>query len=56
LAVYRSVELAGLLIVSDELFSLEWHNGIGADRLKKRSRDAGRLLLDLCMRGNSGSI
>ena len=51
LAVYRSVELAGLLIVSDELFSLEWHNGIGANILKERSRDAGRLLLDLCMSG-----
>jgi len=49
LAIYRSVELAGLLIVSDELFSLEWHNGVGAERLKKRSREAGRLLLDLCM-------
>ena len=49
LAVYRSVELAGLLIVSDELFSLEWHNGLGANILKERSRKAGRLLLDLCM-------
>ena len=51
LAIYRSVELAGLLIVSDELFSLEWHNGVGANILKKRSREAGRLLLDLCMNG-----
>ena len=49
LAIYRSVELAGLLIVSDELFSLEWHNGVGTERLKKRSREAGRLLLDLCV-------
>ncbi|UCH01090.1 MAG: nucleoside phosphorylase [Deltaproteobacteria bacterium] len=49
LAIYRSVELAGLLIVSDELFSLEWHNGVGAEVFKKRSREAGRLLLDLCM-------
>jgi uridine phosphorylase len=54
LAVYRSVELAGLLIVSDELFSLRWHNGMGADILKERSRDAGRLLLDLCIGGGSG--
>jgi len=49
LAIYHSVELAGLLIVSDELFSLEWRNGVGANKLKKRSREAGRLLLDLCM-------
>ena len=54
LAVYRSVELAGLLIVSDELFSLTWHNGIGTDILKERTRVAGRVLLDLCMRGSSG--
>jgi nucleoside phosphorylase len=52
LAAYRSVELAGLLIVSDELFSLEWHNGVGAHILKKKSREAGRLLLDLCMDGS----
>ena len=51
LSVYRSVQLAGLLIVSDELFSLEWHNGIGANTLREKSRDAGRLLLDLCMGG-----
>jgi uridine phosphorylase len=56
LAVYRSVELAGLLIVSDELFSLEWHNGVGVDRLKERSRAAGRLLLELCMNGSLGDI
>ncbi len=54
LAVYRSVELAGLLIVSDELFSFEWHHGAEVDRLKKMSREAGRLLLDLCMDGSSG--
>lgn len=49
LAVYRSVKLAGLLIVSDELFSLEWHCGFGVGKLKKRSREASSLLLDLCM-------
>ena len=51
LAVYRSVELAGLLIVSDELFSLEWHAGFGVDKLKKASRESCRLLLNLCMGG-----
>ena len=53
-ALYRSVELAGLLIVSDELSSLQWHNGVGADKLKGRSREAGRVLLDLCTGGSSG--
>jgi len=37
-AVYRSVKLAGLLIVSDELFSLEWHHGFGGDKLKRASK------------------
>jgi hypothetical protein len=27
LAVYRSVKLSGLLVVSDELFQLKWHRG-----------------------------
>ena len=48
-AIYRSIQLAGLLIVSDELSSLQWHNGFGAERLKKASREAGRLILSLCM-------
>ena len=51
-AIYRSIQLAGLLIVSDELSSLQWHNGFGAERLKKASREAGRLLLSLCMNEN----
>ncbi len=48
-AAYRSVEIAGLLLVSDELFSLDWHHGVGSQTLKKVCRDAGHLLLDLCM-------
>jgi purine-nucleoside phosphorylase len=56
LAAYRSVELAGLLIVSDELFSLEWHAGFGVDKLKKASRESCRLLLNLCMDGSSGYL
>ncbi|HUU39987.1 MAG TPA: nucleoside phosphorylase [Desulfatiglandales bacterium] len=49
LAVYRSVEVTGLLIVSDELFSLEWHKGYLSEKLKKRTRQAGCLILDICM-------
>jgi uridine phosphorylase len=48
-AAYRSVEIAGLLLVSDELFSLNWHNGVGSQTLKKMCKDASHLLLDLCM-------
>jgi len=54
-AIYRSIKLAGLLIVSDELFSLQWHHGFGAGKLKKASREAGRLLLSLCMDENMKS-
>jgi uridine phosphorylase len=52
-ALYRSVKLSGLLIVSDELFSLKWNPGFGADSLKKRSREASRVLLDIFRNGNS---
>ena len=50
-AAYRSVKLAGLLIVSDELASLRWHHGVGSEALTKRCKEAGRLLLDVCMAG-----
>lgn len=53
-AAFRSVQLAGLLIVSDELFSLEWRHGFRDDILKKRSREAGGVLLDLCINRGSG--
>jgi uridine phosphorylase len=54
-AIYRSIKLAGLLIVSDELSSLQWHNGFGTERLKEASRKAGRLILSLCMDENRES-
>ena len=50
-AAYRSVELAGLLIVSDELASLRWHNEVGSQALTKSCKEAGKLLLDVCMDG-----
>jgi uridine phosphorylase len=48
-ALYRSLQVAGLLIVSDELFTLRWRPGFGSAILKKRTRDASRVLLDICM-------
>lgn len=47
LAVYRSVKLSGLLVVSDELFDLKWHRGFSSPAFKKRCEQAGNLLLDL---------
>jgi uridine phosphorylase len=49
LAAFRSVELAGLLVVSDELSSLKWQWDVSAERVKKQSGVAGRLLLNVCM-------
>jgi len=49
LSIYRNVKLAGLLVVSDELFDLKWHPGFSSPKLKKRSRLAGELLLDLVL-------
>jgi uridine phosphorylase len=48
-AAYRSVKLVGLLIVSDELASLRWYHGVASKALTKRCKEAGRLLLDVCM-------
>jgi len=46
-AAYRSVSLAGLLVVSDELFDLKWRPGFSDPLLKKNTRLAGELLLRL---------
>ena len=50
-AAYRSVSLAGLLVVSDELSDLKWRPGFSNPLLKKNTRLAGELLLRL-----SGSL
>jgi len=47
LSIFRNVKLAGLLVVSDELFGLQWRPGFSNPRLKKRSRLAGEILLEL---------
>lgn len=46
-AIYRSVKLSGLLVVSDELFDLKWHRGFSSPLFKKRCEQAGNLLLKL---------
>lgn len=50
-AAYRSVALTGVLVVSDELSSLEWRPGFRGDRIQKSSREACTVLLDLCLNG-----
>ncbi len=44
-AIYRSVSMAGLLVVSDELSDLKWRPGFSSPLLKKNSRAAGQVLL-----------
>jgi purine-nucleoside phosphorylase len=50
-AAYRSVALTGVLVVSDELSSLEWRHGFRAETVLKSSREACTVLLDLCLNG-----
>lgn len=46
-AIYRGISLAGILVVSDELFDLKWRHGFGGEELKKGSQDACLLALEL---------
>jgi uridine phosphorylase len=50
-SAYRSVALTGVLVVSDELSSLEWRPGFRSDAIRKSSRAASMVLLDLCLNG-----
>jgi uridine phosphorylase len=45
LALYRGVKLGGILVVSDELFTLKWHAGFSNSKLKQASRSAAELLV-----------
>lgn len=47
-AGYRGVRLTGLLVVSDELFTLKWRPGVGSPTFKNSCRRAVRALLDFC--------
>jgi purine-nucleoside phosphorylase len=47
-AEYRKVRLAGLLVVSDELFTLKWRPGFRKSRFKQACRLASETLLDFC--------
>jgi uridine phosphorylase len=46
-ASFRSVQMAALLVVSDELSQLKWVPGFSSTRLKERSRQAALLLLEV---------
>lgn len=46
-SLYRSVSLAGLLVVSDELFDCKWRRGFSNQALKKASRSACELVFNI---------
>jgi uridine phosphorylase len=45
-ARYRNVPLAGLLVVSDELFTLTWRHGLRDDHFRRRRQQAVSAALD----------
>ncbi|UCG11179.1 MAG: nucleoside phosphorylase [Deltaproteobacteria bacterium] len=47
-AAFRDVRLAGLLVVSDELFTLAWKPGFRDNRFKRACAAATRTLLNFC--------
>ena len=47
-ATYRKVRLAGLLAVSDELFTFKWRPGFRSTRFKRSCHQATAALLDFC--------
>ncbi|MBW2093691.1 MAG: nucleoside phosphorylase [Deltaproteobacteria bacterium] len=48
-ALFRSVALSGMLVVSDELFDLRWHTGFSSPTVKKVTREGAELFLDLIL-------
>ncbi len=47
-AAYRKVRLVGLLVVSDELFTLKWQPGFGSISFKRSCNQACQTILDFC--------
>ncbi|RLB42954.1 MAG: phosphorylase [Deltaproteobacteria bacterium] len=45
-AIYRAIQFAALLVVSDELFEYVWRPGFNEPRLKKQTRLAADVLLE----------
>jgi purine-nucleoside phosphorylase len=53
-AAYREIELAALLVVSDELFDLRWRTGFTRPRFLSACRVACRIALDAALRLGGG--
>jgi purine-nucleoside phosphorylase len=52
---YRSIAMAALLVVSDELFALKWRPGFSDPLMRKRSRFAAEILLNIAGSSTRGS-
>jgi uridine phosphorylase len=50
IAAYRGIQLGGLLVVSDELASLNWKTGFLNPLFWLASRKASRLVLEICLK------
>lgn len=48
-ATFRSVAVTGMLVVSDELFELEWRTGFSNPRLREVTRSSAEILLQLAI-------
>jgi uridine phosphorylase len=48
-ALFRSVAVAAMLVVSDELFDLRWHTGFSSPAVKKATQAGAELLLELVL-------
>ena len=51
-ALYRSVALTAMLVVSDELFDLRWHTGFSSTAVKEVTRAGAELFLELISSGS----
>ncbi len=51
-ALFRSVALTAMLVVSDELFDLRWHTGFSSTAVKEVTRAGAELFLELISSGN----
>jgi uridine phosphorylase len=47
-AAYRKIRLVGLLVVTDELFTLKWRPGFRSNRCKRARHRATEIILDFC--------
>lgn len=46
-SIFRRVQMAGILVVSDELFNLKWNPGFSDPRLRRGSKIAGEIIFNL---------